>query len=197
MLLTVFVIVASQVLYFTDRFPLSLVIMSSYPTLNLHVIRSCAVSPPQYFTSSQRPAQYKTYNEDRLRRAYTAVMEDKVSIRRAAVEYNVPRSTLGDRVRGRMLSGAVSGRQSYLSRGEEDELVCFIIRSGDIGFPRGRKEVIALVQRVCDSNGHNVSYSWLVGEILFSSSKHLFTSSRPTLSSKNEGNRRRSITRLL
>ena len=115
------------------------------------------MSPPQYFTSSQRPAQYKTYNEDRLRRAYTAVMEDKISIRQAAVEYNVPRSTLGDRVRGRVLSGAVSGRQPYLSRGEEDELVCFIIRSGDIGFPRGRKEVIALVQRVCDSNGLNVT----------------------------------------
>ena len=85
-----------------------------------------------------------------------------MSVRRAAEEYDVPRSTLGDRVSGRILPCPVSGRKPYLSREEEDELVSFLVGCAEIGFSRGRKEVIALVQRVCDGRGLGVkiSHGW-------------------------------------
>ena len=58
-----------------------------------------------------------------MMKAVDAVVKDKLSVRRAAVEYNVPRSTLGDRISGRILPGAVSGKSKYLSNEEEEELV--------------------------------------------------------------------------
>ena len=77
------------------------------------------------------------------------------------MEYDIPRYTLGDHIQGRVLPGAVGGRQPYLTAREEKELVDFIIRSSEIGFPRGRKEIIALVN-VCDRKGLKVkvSHGW-------------------------------------
>ena len=39
-----------------------------------------------------------------------------------AEEYGIPRSTLGDHVRGKVLSGAKSGNPKYLTDAEEAEL---------------------------------------------------------------------------
>lgn len=72
-------------------------------------------------------------------------------MRRAALEFKIPRSTLNDRISGRVLPGAVSGRPKYLSNDEEKELVRFLQKCSFIGYPRSRKEVIAIVQRVCSS----------------------------------------------
>ena len=60
-----------------------------------------------------------------MNNAVGAVVNDGISVRRAAVEYSVPRSTLGDRISGRVLPGAVSGRSRYLSPEEEEDLVSF------------------------------------------------------------------------
>ena len=78
------------------------------------------------------------------------------------MEYDIPRSTLGDHIQCRVLPGAVGCRQPYLTPREEKELADFIIRSSEIGFPRGRKEIIALVQNVCDGKGLKVkvSHGW-------------------------------------
>lgn len=74
--------------------------------------------------------------------AYQAVL-NQISVCRAAIEYDVLQSTLGDRVRNRVLPGAVSGNQPYFSTFEEDELVQFLLRCANIGYARERKEVIA------------------------------------------------------
>ena len=55
--------------------------------------------------------------------ALKAVIEDGMSVRGAAEYYGVPKSTLGDRVSGRVLPGVTSGRCTYLSHEEEEELV--------------------------------------------------------------------------
>ena len=61
-----------------------------------------------------------------------------------------------------MLHGAKSGRSKYLSDEEEDILVKFLLKCASIGYPRSRKEVIALVQRFCDSRDTNVqvTHGW-------------------------------------
>ena len=48
-----------------------------------------------------------------------AVTDEGKSIRCAAVKYNVPKSTLGDRISGRTIHGATSGKLRYLSVEEE------------------------------------------------------------------------------
>ena len=50
-----------------------------------------------------RPDVYKRWSEHSISRAVTAVIDDGISVRQAAEEYSVPRSTLGDRISGRVL----------------------------------------------------------------------------------------------
>ena len=75
--------------------------------------RSCGdmPSPP---TSARDP----NYDSDQLYRAYEAVREG-ASIRSAAQMYGVPKSTLNDRVTGRVQFGAHSGPERYLTDEEE------------------------------------------------------------------------------
>ena len=58
---------------------------------------------------------------------------DGASVRRAAIEYGVPKSTLGDRVSGRVTHGVLSGPPKYLSEEEEEELVRFILGCASVG----------------------------------------------------------------
>lgn len=53
--------------------------------------------------------------ERALMKAYLAVVDDGMSVRRAAECYKVPKSTLHDRVSGKVAFGARSGPASYLS----------------------------------------------------------------------------------
>jgi len=52
--------------------------------------------------------------------ALEAVVQGGFSVCRAAAEYNSPKSTLGDRVSGRVKQGAVSGPSKYLSTADEE-----------------------------------------------------------------------------
>ena len=60
--------------------------------------------------------------------------------------FNVPKSTLQDRLTGHVVFGSKSGFESYLSEQEEKELVTFIESSSDIGYSRSKAQIIALVQ---------------------------------------------------
>ena len=105
--------------------------MLACPTLKERVFQSTRsrFNPPlvKAHASLSRPSKYKQWTDDRMSRAQYAVREDSSSIRRAAEEYNVPRSTLGYRISGRVKEGAVSGPLKYLSTAEEEELVRFLL----------------------------------------------------------------------
>ncbi len=109
-----------------------------------------------------RPAQYKDWSRESMLAAMKAVIEDGMSVRRAAELHQVPKSTLGDRISGRVLSGATSGPPSYLTSVEEEELVTFLCRVAQIGHGRTRQEVIAIVERVLSSrdNTRTVTSGW-------------------------------------
>jgi len=51
-------------------------------------------------------------------------VEKGESVRRAAEMFNVPKSTLHDHVTGKVMFGARSGPDPYLSMEEEEELNC-------------------------------------------------------------------------
>lgn len=111
--------------------------------------------------SASRMVGYKEWTYDKMDKAIKAVT-DGMSIRQAAEEFNVPKSTLGDRISGRTLHGAKSGRSKYLTDEEEDILVKFLLKCAAIGYPRSRNEVIAMVQRFCVSRDMNVhvTHGW-------------------------------------
>ena len=57
-----------------------------------------------------------------MAQALNAVVTGGMSVREAASRFGVPKSTLGDRVSGRVQSGAVSGPKTYLTADEEASL---------------------------------------------------------------------------
>ena len=50
-----------------------------------------------------------------MTQVYQSVLSDGLSVHRAAMEFNIPRTTLGDRVSGKVQDGSRSGRVRYLS----------------------------------------------------------------------------------
>jgi len=62
-----------------------------------------------------------------MEKALRAVVTHNSSIRWVALDHNVPKSTLGDRVYGRVQPGSKSGPERLLSDTEEADLVTLIL----------------------------------------------------------------------
>lgn len=94
--------------------------------------------------------------------AISAVAQEGTSVRRAAETYGVPKSTLGDRISGRIVHGASSGASRFLTDVEEEELVAFILGCSSICYSKTIKEILVVVQRTLKLCGvhKDVSYGW-------------------------------------
>ena len=71
-----------------------------------------------------------------MEKAVFAVLQHQMSVRTAAELYGIPKSTLGDWISGRVLTGTASGAVRYLADGEEEELADFIVGCASIGYPK-------------------------------------------------------------
>lgn len=88
--------------------------------------------------------------------AMVAAMEavrNGAAIKHAAVDHRVPRSTLQDRISGRVAHGSNPGPKPYLSRGEEAQLREFLQVVGQVGYPKIRREVKGIAQEVARDKG--------------------------------------------
>ena len=136
--------------------------MLHFAPLKNRVVRSTSVGSAISVTPSSHPLCYRHYSEIQLENAVKAVLNDHLSLRRAALLYGVPRSTLSDHITGKILPGAHSGPKSYLSTDEEAELAKFLVRCSMMGYSKSKSEVIALIQRVVNRKGLqvNVTHGW-------------------------------------
>ena len=69
----------------------------------------------------------------------------KMGVNRATMEFNVPCTSLKDRVSGRVCDGCSMGPKRYLSFAEESKLVEFIIICSKMGYGKTRQDVMKLV----------------------------------------------------
>lgn len=80
------------------------------------------------------------------------------------MEYNVPKSTLSDRVTGRVKPGARSRSPCYLEEEEEEEIVQWIRGCAEIGCAKGIREIQAVVSsktaRKLGITSISVSHGW-------------------------------------
>ena len=73
------------------------------------------------------------------------------------------KSTLSDRVTGRVSEGSHSGASRYLTDEEEAELVHFLVGSASVGYAKTKKDVLAIVSLIIEAKGGakcTVSYGW-------------------------------------
>lgn len=132
----------------------------SHLSLKDRVLRSSSLSVP-LVSRCCRPVTYKRWTDGRMEKALDAVKNQGLTVRRAGEKFDIPKSTLHDRVNGRVLGGH-SGPPRYLTDGEEDELEQFLVGSAAIGYARSRQQVLQLVQEVLDRKGIStrVSHGW-------------------------------------
>ena len=107
--------------------------------------------PPSVSVNYPRGA-YRVWGDENMQGAMMAV-EKGESVRRAAEMFNVPKSTLHDHVTGKVMFGARSGPDPYLSMEEEEELASFLVETAKIGYPHTKKQLLFLVQQILDSKG--------------------------------------------
>ena len=124
-------------------------------------VKSCML---QTFSPPARPCRYATWEDESMIKAMKTV-DTGVSIRHAATTHGVPKSTLCDRVTGRVQHGVKSGPDPYLSRAEEDELVNFLLRCASVGYAHTRSEVLVIVNQILELKGvkRNVTNGWWDG----------------------------------
>ena len=136
-----------------------------YLPFNERIIKSKKSQKPSINTANSinRPSVYKTWSEVAMEQALASVRSGQ-SVRLAAQLHGVPKTTLSDRVTGKVLHGTKSGPPPYLTWTEE-ELVSFLLGCAGIGYPRTRKDVLAIVQDVIDSKGIEsvVTDGWWTG----------------------------------
>jgi len=99
-----------------------------------------------------------------MENALQEVSAGSLTLRRAALEYGVPKSTLHDRISGRVVPGCRGGAPRYLEDEEEEELVKWLEGCSKIGYAKSVKEVRAIVggivARKRGLEHFTVSYGW-------------------------------------
>ena len=80
-------------------------------------------------------------------------MSGTVSVNRATDTYGVSRSTLNDRLSGRVIHGVKPGPRPYLRESEERELVEHLKDFAKIGQGKTRGEVLRIAESVAESKG--------------------------------------------
>lgn len=94
------------------------------------------------------------YDRSKIKDALYAVKHDNMSIREANRLFKIPRSTLQDRIRGRIDEECLKiGRDTVLSEAEEEVLVNWLIQLAKCGFPRKRSDLINTVANIVKDDG--------------------------------------------
>ena len=65
-----------------------------------------------------------------------------------AIEHEVPRMTLQNRVSGRVAYGNKSGPKPYLISSEEKEVTDILLQTAKAGYGRSRKQIIQIVRKL-------------------------------------------------
>ena len=98
-------------------------------------------------------ASAPTYTKDSLHLAIEDVRTNKLSLRKAARQYGIPKSTLSLYVSGKLQIGAKRGPASVLSAEEEQRLVDYAVHMGQIGYGRTREQLFDIVAKIVSKDG--------------------------------------------
>ena len=67
-----------------------------------------------------------------------------------ALEHGIPKTTLKDRISGKVKHGTNPGPSSFLTREEENELTSFLTKACKMGQGKTKQEVLYIVKRIVE-----------------------------------------------
>ena len=106
----------------------------------------------------------KQWTDEAMQAAVDAVREGHMPVLRASHLYNIPKTTLYDRISGKVLHGSKLGPKPYFSPTEEREMASFLVDVAKAGYGKTRKEVRHIVGMAAHDKGRiinsQVSHGW-------------------------------------
>ena len=124
-------------------------------------------SAPPSISTAVKPRQStkrKKWTEEGMKKAIEAVETGGSGVNRAALDHGIPKSTLKDRISGRVLHGRKPGPKPYLTPVEEKELAEFVKSCAGLGYGKTRKDVLNVVESVAIEKGvlvrNKISDGW-------------------------------------
>ena len=112
---------------------------------------------------NNRPKKRKGWLEESMTTAIKAVQEGR-SISQAARDHGIPKTTLYDRVSGRVTHGTNPGPQPYLNNQEEEELGTYLKHCARVGYGKTRRDVLSIVETAALEKGvlrsSRISQGW-------------------------------------
>ena len=85
-----------------------------------------------------------------MMRVWGSVQSGQMGQNAAACEFDVPATTLKDRLSGRVERGSKPSPAPYLTDDEEAELAKFLIEVFQIGYGKTKQEVLMIVQKTLE-----------------------------------------------
>ena len=101
----------------------------------------------------------KLWKEEDMVAALEAVKSNALTVTKAATTYNVPRKTLDDRVKGRVVHGTNPGRDTVLSPTEEKALCNYLVFMAERGFPLTCSMVMAFAWAIAIRSGNSSCFN--------------------------------------
>lgn len=121
-------------------------------------------SAPAAIRTERVALKRKQWTNEAMQAAMDDVKSGKSSLSFAARMYNVPRSTLHDRVSGKVEHGKNPGPEPYLSAAEEKEFANFLVDVAKAGYGKTRQQVRNIAGMTARDKGKiessKVSHGW-------------------------------------
>ena len=95
----------------------------------------------------------KQWSDEDMVAAMESVSNKTLTVSQAASAYSVPRKTLDDRIKGRVIHGTKPGSDTVLTAEEEKALCTYLIYMAEKGFPLTRTMVMAFAWAVAIRSG--------------------------------------------
>ena len=99
-----------------------------------------------------RSIQWKQWTDSEMLAAIEDVKQGMLC-NHAAYTHGVPRSTLKDRISGRVIHGKNPGPAHYLSSEEEALLADYLLKSSDMGYGKTQLDVSCIVESYLKQKG--------------------------------------------
>lgn len=90
--------------------------------------------------------KYRNYSSQDLENAIKLVNSQTLSIRGASRRYNIPKSTIIDKLHGKSNLQSRSGPKPVLSETDENTLVEWLINMAKIGYGQTRQQLVSTVK---------------------------------------------------
>lgn len=103
----------------------------------------------------------KKWTDEAMERALIEVKSGRCTVRQAAKEFGVPKSSLGDRVSGRVTPGSRSGPAQLIPSADEELLVEFSLYMSKHGFPLTKQQLVSFASSIYKRQHRRVAFSKL------------------------------------